>query len=122
MHLESHALAQSQHASNNAAHHTPTVVVASGGTSAAGNSTANGGGNLQMHSLHCGDTTPHITTAQAQTSAGVAAAVTTTHHHHNIGPTTIYLQNYGTSTPIIVHHTPDTGSTYMAKLTALPPS
>lgn len=37
-------------------------------------------------------------------------------------PTTIYVQNYATATPIIVHPSDNATTTYMAKITALPPS
>lgn len=37
-------------------------------------------------------------------------------------PTTIYVQNYATATTIIVHPSDNATTTYMAKITALPPS
>lgn len=57
-----------------------------------------------------------------QTHNLIATNTTQPHPHPHAPPTTIYVQNYATATPIIVHPTENATATYMAKLTHLPPS
>lgn len=118
MHLHHHTVSASvTTAVPPTTHATPSISVSTAVSSATClTNTATAAAILQANAATCDN--------QIATPSHNLIAHTHPHSNHPPPPppTTIYVQNYATATPIIVHPTENATTTYMAKLTPLPPS